>query len=139
MSAKEGQVIVPANPEEVVATHGTEPATVDPWWERVERVTKILSQVAIPVVIAIFGWLIQNSLARRNVAQEYVRIALNILTEKGKDNPLLRDWAVDLLSQNSPTPFSPDCGSSAQGRRRVSASSLGAIVAVAGGIASCLA
>jgi WD domain, G-beta repeat len=74
----------------------------------VEQLAKILSLVAIPVIIAVFGWLIQDSLAQRNVGQEYVKLAVSILIEsKEKANPALRDWAVDLLNQNSPTRFSP--------------------------------
>jgi len=75
-------------------------------WERAERVAKLLSVVAIPVVLAIGGWLIQGSLADRNVSQEYVKLAVTILKEpRGKDDSLLRGWAADLLNQNSPTKF----------------------------------
>ena len=76
----------------------------------IEKVAKILSLVAVPVVIAIFGWIIQNTLSERSLSQEYVKLAVSILEKpKSSDVPAgLRDWAVDLLNQNSPTKFSPE-------------------------------
>jgi WD40 repeat protein len=75
-----------------------------------EKISKILSLVAIPVVIAGFGWVIQNRLSQQNLAQEYVKLSVSILEkpESSKVPPGLRDWAVDLLNQNSPTKFSAE-------------------------------
>lgn len=76
-------------------------------WDRAEQIAKVSSLVAIPVVLAIVGWLIQSSLSERNVSQEYVKLAVSILKEpKDKTDPALRGWAADLLNQNSPTKFS---------------------------------
>jgi murein L,D-transpeptidase YcbB/YkuD len=75
-------------------------------WDFAERITRILSLLAIPVVIAIVGALIQSSLARRTVSQQYVQVAVSILTSKEKLDPSLRSWAVDLLNDNSPTHLS---------------------------------
>ena len=72
-------------------------------WDLAERITRILSLLAIPVVIAIVGGLIQSSLARRTVSQQYVQVAVSILTSKEKLDDNLRSWAVDLLNDNSPT------------------------------------
>ena len=75
-------------------------------WDLAERITRILSLLAIPVVIAIVGALIQSSLARRTVSQQYVQVAVSILTSKETLDPSLRSWAVDLLNDNSPTHLS---------------------------------
>jgi WD40 repeat protein len=78
-------------------------------WDAVEKAAKLLSLVAIPVVLAVVGWLIQNSLSERNVSQEYVKLAVSILEQpKDKAENALRGWAADLLNQNSPTKFSPE-------------------------------
>jgi hypothetical protein len=77
-------------------------------WDFAERITRILSLLAIPVVIAIVGALIQSSLARRTVSQQYVQVAVSILTSKETLDPSLRRWAVDLLNDNSPTHLSQD-------------------------------
>src|SRR5207249_5874039 len=66
-------------------------------WDLAERITRILSLLAIPVVIAIVGGLIQSSVARRTVSQQYVQVAVSILTSKEKLEPDLRGWAVDWL------------------------------------------
>ncbi len=78
-------------------------------WDQLEKLARILSVAAIPVVLAIVGWFVQNSLSERNVSQEYVKLALSILKEpKDKVEPSIRAWAADLLDQNSPTKFSPE-------------------------------
>ena len=88
-------------------TTDTQPVAPD-FWDQVERIAKLLSLIAIPLVLALGGWLIQNWLAERNVSQEYVKLAVTILKEpKDKTDDLLRAWAADLLNQNSPTKFSP--------------------------------
>ena len=76
-------------------------------WDLAERITRILSLLAIPVVIAVVGGLIQSSLGRKTVSQQYVQVAVSILTSKEKlDDKSLRSWAVDLLNDNSPTHLS---------------------------------
>jgi WD40 repeat protein len=70
-----------------------------------EKLSKILSLIAIPIIIAIFGWVIQNRLSDRSLSQEYVKLAVSILEKPSESPPGLRDWAVDLLNQNSPTKF----------------------------------
>lgn len=99
----------PAKPpiQEIVVIHRAEAAPARRW-DSVEQAAKIVSLVAIPVVVALAGWLIQDAVAKRSVSQEYVKLAVSILTDsKEKADPALREWAVDLLSQNSPTRFSP--------------------------------
>jgi WD40 repeat protein len=77
-------------------------------WDQIEKTARILSLIAIPVVLAIVGWFVQSSLSDRNVSQEYVKLSVSILKEpKDKVEPSLRSWAADLLNENSPTKFSP--------------------------------
>jgi WD40 repeat protein len=99
----------PAKPtlQEIVVIHRTDTSPAHSG-DKLEQAAKVLSLVAIPVLVAFFGWLIQDTVAKRSVSQEYVKLAVSILTEsKEKADPALRDWAVDLLGQNSPTRFSP--------------------------------
>jgi len=94
-------------PQEFVVIHRTDPPNRR--WEGLERSMNILSLVAIPIVIAVFGWLIQDAVSKRSVSQEYVKLAVTILTDRGDNtNSTLREWAVDLLSENSPTRFSAE-------------------------------
>jgi hypothetical protein len=58
-------------------------------WDGIEQAAKILSLVAIPIVVALFGWLIQDAVAKRHVSQEYVKLAVSILNES-KEKLILR-------------------------------------------------
>jgi hypothetical protein len=79
-------------------------------WSTVERISKGLSIAAIPIVLAGVGWIIQARLQNQSVSRDYVQLAVSILRDPDKEKvpPELRDWAVDLLNENSPTKFSPE-------------------------------
>lgn len=75
----------------------------------IERITKVSSLALIPVVLAIGGWFIQQRLQDRTLSKDYVQLAVSILKEpeKAGDKKDMREWAVKLLNDNSPTKFSP--------------------------------
>ena len=67
-----------------------------------------MNLVAIPVVIAFTGFLIQNSVAMMQVQQRYVELAINVLTmPAGQVDPELREWAAEVLRAHSPIPLAP--------------------------------
>ena len=76
-------------------------------WETAERISKTLSMVAIPVVLAFGGWMIQQRLQNQTLNRDYVQLAVSILKEPpdSKIDPEMRTWAVQLLNDNSPTRF----------------------------------
>lgn len=71
------------------------------------EISKALSIAAIPVVLAIVGFVVQRQLAQQSLRKEYVSLALSILREPDstKVEPELRAWAVDLLNLNSDVKF----------------------------------
>jgi hypothetical protein len=73
--------------------------------DAIERISRTASIAAIPVVLAIGGWIIQRQLQNQTVSRDYVQLALTILQspDQSKVPPELREWAVDLLNDNSPT------------------------------------
>jgi len=81
---------------------------------RLERITTLLqavSAVLVPVLIAGGGWLIQQSIAKQTTAKDYVSLAIDILKVDPKVQDLyagnpLREWAVDVLTLDSPVPIS---------------------------------
>jgi len=77
----------------------------DSWLDTAEKLSRMLSIAAIPVVIAIGGWLIQRQLQDQTIRRDYVQLALSILQnpDPSKVPPEIREWAVDLLNENSPT------------------------------------
>ena len=72
-------------------------------WDRVETVSRTLSIAAIPVLLAVVGWLVQRQIQKQSVGKDYVQLAVSILREpdSSKVNPELRGWAVDLLNAYS--------------------------------------
>ena len=99
----------PTPRREIVLINKSEDSKADKW-TMVERVSKMLSIAAIPIVLAIGGWYIQKQLQNQTLSRDYVQLAVSILKEPdtAKIKPELRSWAVDLLSDNSPTKFSPE-------------------------------
>jgi len=73
--------------------------------DAIERISRMASIAAIPIVLATGGWIIQRQLQNQTVSRDYVQLALTILQspDQSKVPPELREWAVDLLNDNSPT------------------------------------
>jgi hypothetical protein len=81
--------------------------------ERLERWkdgSTILSLLAVPVLLAIGGWLIQQRTADEAGKKEYVQIAVTILREKpDPDNAQsqeLRQWAISIVDRFAPIKLS---------------------------------
>lgn len=105
-----------------------------PDWERTAR---IMSLVAIPVVLAIIGAAIQATLGKSTVSRDYVQLAVSILTaDKTKTPQDLRDWAVDLLDENSPVKFSKDVAARLKGGEIALPGSIVALLSTASGSSS---
>jgi WD40 repeat protein len=78
-------------------------------WAQTETIARVASLIAIPIVLAIIGWLVQSSLSAQTASQEYVKLSVSILKEpKDKVEPSLRSWAADLLNAYAPTKLSPE-------------------------------
>lgn len=101
---------------------------------KAEQMAKIVSLIAIPVIVAWGGWRIQDILARRNTSKGYVELALTIVSKpKGEIEPGLRNWAWDLLNDNSPTKIAPETLRQLKAGEAVLPTSLGAILSSGGG------
>lgn len=72
--------------------------TPDSWLDTVEKISRILSIAAIPVVIAIGGWLIQRQLQNQSIRRDYVQLAVSILQDPDPSSvpPEIRERAVEL-------------------------------------------
>jgi tetratricopeptide (TPR) repeat protein len=95
------------SPQEIILTTRAEHSPPDVW-VHAEKAAKIFSIIALPIVLAGIGWLIQEKVTARTVNKDYVTLAVSILTQPKEANvdPAIRSWAVDLLNDNSPTKFS---------------------------------
>ena len=74
------------------------------FWDTAEKISKTLSIAAIPIVLAIGGWLIQKRLQDQTLRRDYVQLAVTVLKEPASSQDM-KNWAVNLLSVNSPVPF----------------------------------
>jgi len=74
----------------------------------VQVYANIIGVIAVPILIAFFGWLIQWRLANQSVQRDYLQMAVQILSSKNrKSGDEVSLWAVDILQKYSPVPFSP--------------------------------
>lgn len=108
----------------------------NPRWNAIERVSKVLSIAAIPITVAIVGWILQDRLSDKGLRRDYVQLAVSILKDpdSSKTKPEIRNWAVDLLNDNSPTKFSPEVIQQLKsGNLTLSAELVSALAAKAGG------
>lgn len=107
-------------PREITLINRSETKELDKW-SKIERISRILSVAAIPVVLAIGGWIVQNQiqnqtaivqqqLQNQTVSKDYVQLAVSILREpdQSKVRPELRGWAVDLLNAYSAIKLNED-------------------------------
>lgn len=78
-------------------------------WDDVQSGATIVSLVAVPLLVAYFGWQIQKNTSAEDVRRDYVQMAIGVLSQTHTDeNEALRLWAVKVLEQNSPVPFGTD-------------------------------
>lgn len=67
----------------------------------------ILSAIAIPLVIALIGNSVQQSIAENGIKKDYLAMAISILKDGGeKVDPEMKSWAAAVVSAYSPVPFS---------------------------------
>jgi hypothetical protein len=72
-------------------------------------VVSIISSVAVPVVVAAFGWVVQDRLSRQVVGKDYVQMAVTILSDAGTmGDRELRAWAVAIIDETAPLKLSDD-------------------------------
>ena len=76
--------------------------------EKCQIIANIFAVVAIPVLVGIFGWVIQNQMKEKEMRRDFVQIAISVLSEKSSNdnrNVNLKKWAARLLAQSSPVEF----------------------------------
>ena len=96
-------------PREIIVINRDESQPKDKW-DTFERISRILSIAAIPVILALAGWWIQSELQNKAVRSDYVQLAVSILQKSDEDNKnlALRAWATDLLVENNTSTELPE-------------------------------
>jgi len=70
------------------------------WWDKWQIIASIVGAVAIPVIIAIVGFMINSSIKQKDIELKEFELAVNILTQEpveGYGPP--RDWAIKIFSK----------------------------------------
>ena len=98
-----------AEPREFIITTKSEKQKTDNL-DRFQKISTALSIAAIPIFLAIIGWILQNRLQNVAVSQKYVELALDIVKQPVDSTTSeytisLREWAINLLNANSTVPF----------------------------------
>lgn len=72
--------------------------------ELAERTAKLFSMIAIPILLAIGGWVFSSYQQNETMDQKHLQLAIDILSTPTKfDRDNLRTWAVSVLEQTSPS------------------------------------
>lgn len=71
--------------------------------DKIEKLSRIAAAFALPLIVGVGGWWIQDALSRRDTEQDYVELAVSILSKpQDKTQSELREWATNLLAATSP-------------------------------------
>ncbi|RJP81905.1 MAG: hypothetical protein C4522_04050 [Desulfobacteraceae bacterium] len=75
-------------------------------WEKFAIITKSISLLLIPLVIAFWGKAIDTTLKKQEIAYKYIEIAISVMKEKpAENNSKIKNWAVEVLRTYSPIPI----------------------------------
>jgi len=73
--------------------------------DNLEKIAKIISLIAIPVVLWWLGSEYQTADGRSKTAVEYVKLSIQIITNENEADPQLLDWAAKTLNHYSDVKF----------------------------------
>lgn len=73
-------------------------------WDKAAIIAKIFGAILTPLLIGVFGYLVNKNLKEREIAAEYVTLATQVLQSSDTTASYreMREYAVDLLGRFSP-------------------------------------
>jgi len=106
--------------------------------DRLEKLAKIVSLLAIPIALWWLGTQYQSADARAKTAVEYVKLSISIIEDQNQADPALLEWATKTLNFYSQVKLSqPLAEAIASGQANVSAAATaGGWFAVVGSVHS---
>lgn len=88
-----------------------------------EKIAKIISLIAIPIVLLWLGTEFQSADNKAKTAVEYVKLSVGIITNESVADPALYSWATKTLNYHSDVKFNPQLQQAvAQGQTSISPS-----------------
>ena len=73
--------------------------------DNLEKIAKIISFIAIPIVLWWLGTEFQSADNKAKTAVEYVKLSVGIITNESEADPALYKWAMDTLNYHSYVKF----------------------------------
>lgn len=73
-------------------------------FDKGKDIAHILSIVALPIIVAVLGWKVQEGFKTADLRKEYVGIAINVLSS-GESDSQMKQWATAMLQEYSPVPW----------------------------------
>jgi hypothetical protein len=94
-------------PRQIIVISKNEPAPRS-FWGNVERVSKAVAIAAVPILLAIIGFIVQESSHKDTLGKEYLDLAIKVLADNGasktNSNPQMQAWAKAVFARYSPVP-----------------------------------
>jgi len=69
--------------------------------DSLEKIAKIVSLIAVPIVVGVIGYKYQAAERDKSLALEYVKLSIDLVKDKEKYEPDVQDWAVANLNYYS--------------------------------------
>jgi hypothetical protein len=69
--------------------------------DQVEKVARIVSLMAVPIIVGVIGYEYQSAERDKSLALEYVKLSIEVVRDKNTVDPYVHDWAVDTLNHYS--------------------------------------
>src|SRR5260370_19163364 len=66
-----------------------------------EKIAKIVSLIAVPIVVGVIGYKYQATERDKSLVLEYVKLSIDLVKDKEKYEPDVQDWAVANLNYYS--------------------------------------
>lgn len=75
--------------------------------EKIRIISNIFASIAVPLVVAYFGWRIEITITEKTIDKDYVSMAVDVLrgAEAIRDSDLHK-WATAIVDERSPQPLS---------------------------------
>jgi hypothetical protein len=74
------------------------------WLSTTKELSQIFAMVALPILLAMYGYWTHDLLQDKQINQKYVEMAIAVLSNEGADVPM-RNWARQVLDAKSPVPM----------------------------------
>lgn len=78
-------------------------------WDKFQILGNFIALLLVPIVLAIVGYFVDETLKEQETRTEYIKIASSILRDRpSPDARAMRSWAIEVLKKYSEIPLDQD-------------------------------